>query len=173
MRTIVICLACMLVSIVLAGCSTVTPYSLDVAKESSQFGMLNKPDAAHIIKNRTSVSGETADYRSFLVDDEGFSYTKTTEETKTEWENGKSKERKFTNTLTRNVPWSAITDIKPYMEEYKAPFHHIRYRVELNFNIVTVKYGSRMKEREDFVLNCKSYEDLVDVVAALKTLTDL
>jgi hypothetical protein len=156
-----------------AGCSTVTPYNTDIAKESSQFGVITKPDAAQIIKSQASVSGEIADYGSFIVDEEGFSFKKTTEEEKTEWKGGKPVTSKYTITTTQNVSWSSITEIAPYMEEYKAPFHHIRYRVRLYYNTITVKDSSRVKEKEDIVLNCKTYEVLVDVTAALKTLTDL
>jgi hypothetical protein len=163
----------LLVATGFAGCSTVTPYSADIAKESPQFGKITKADAASVIKSQASVSGEIADYGSFIVDEEGFSFKKTTEEEKTEWKGGKPVTSKYTITTTQNVSWSSIAEIAPYMEEYKAPFHHIRYRARLDYNTITVKDSSRVKEKEDIVLNCKTYEALVDVMAALKTLTEL
>jgi len=163
----------LLVVLGVAGCSTITPYSADLAKESPQFGTITKADAASIIKSQASVSGEIADYGSFIVDEEGFSFKKTTEEEETEWKKGKPVTTKSTVTTSQNVSWSSITEMAPYMEEYKAPFHHIRYRVRLDYNTITVKDSSRVKEREEIVLNCKTYETLVDVMAALKTLTDL
>jgi hypothetical protein len=163
----------LLVATGFAGCSTVTPYSADIAKESSQFGVITKPDAAQIIKSQTSVSGETADYGSFIVDDEGFSFEKTTEEEKTEWKGNKPVTTKYTVTSSQNVSWKSIKEIVPYMEEYKAPFHQIRYRVRLDYDTISVKNSCRVKEQENIILNCKTYEKLVDVVAALKTLTDL
>ncbi len=155
----------------LAGCSTVTPYSKDIAKESPRFGALTRAEAAQIIRSQADVSGEIADYGSFVVDEEGFSFRKTTEEEKTEWKGKKPTTRKWTSTTTRNIPWDAITEISPYMEEYKAPFHHIRYRIELDFETIALENGSRVREREDLVLNCRSYQALVDVTAALKVLT--
>jgi hypothetical protein len=160
-------------ALLLAGCSTITPYTKDIAKESPQFATLTKADAVQIIKSQTGVSGETADYGSFILDEEGFSFKKTTEEEKTEWKDGKPVSRKYTSWIERNVPWDAIKELTPYMEEYKAPFHHIRYRVRLDYQITTVKFSSRTKENEELVLNCKTYESLVDVTAALKMLTGL
>lgn len=166
-------IAAVVATLLLAGCSTITPYTADIAKESPQFGSLTKAEAAQIIKKQADVSGETADYGSFIVDEEGFSFKKTTEEEKTEWKDGKPVSRKYTSWIERNVPWDAITKMTPYMEEYKAPFHHIRYRVGLDYQITTVKFSSRTKESEEIILNCKTYESLVDVTAALKTLTGL
>ena len=163
----------LLLAVASAGCSTITPYTADLAKESPQFGKISKTDAVDIIKSQTSVSGEIADYGSFIVDEEGFSFKKTTEEEKTEWKDRKPVTRKSTITTTQNVSWNSITDMAPYMEEYKAPFHHIRYRVRLDYNTITVKDSSRVREKEDVVLNCKTEDALADVVAALKTLTDL
>ena len=163
----------LLVAMGVAGCSTVTPYSTDISKESPQFGVLAKPDAAEIIKSQTSVSGETADYGSFIVDDDGFSFEKTTEEEKTEWKGNKPVTTKYTVTSSQNVSWKSIKEIVPYMEEYKAPFHQIRYRVRLDYDTISVKNSCRVKEQENIILNCKTYEKLVEVVAALKTLTDL
>ena len=163
----------LLVAMGFAGCSTITPYSADIAKESPQFGVITKPDAAQIIKSQASVSGEIADYGSFIVDEEGFSFKKTTEEEKTEWKKNKPVTSKSTVTITQNVSWNSITGMTPYMEEYKAPIHHIRYRVRLDYESITVKDSSRVREKEDIVLNCKTEEVLADVVAALKTLTDL
>jgi hypothetical protein len=162
-----------LIALLLAGCSTVTPYSKEIAKESPRFGTLTKADAAGIIKSQADVSGEIADYGSFIADEEGFSFKKTSEEEKTEWKGNKPVTSKYTSWIERDVPWSSITEISPYMEEYKVPFHHIRYRVRLDYNITTVKNSSRTKERADIVLNCKTYQALVDITAALKMLTDL
>lgn len=165
--------AAFLVAAALAGCSTVTPFSPEIAKESPQFGALTKADAAHIIKSQASVSGEIADYGSFLIDEEGFSFTKTTEEETTEWKKDKPVKFKSTSTITHNVPWTSLTGMTPYMEEYEAPFHHVRHRVRLDFSTITVEYSSRIRENADIVLNCKTYEALVEVMAALKTLTGL
>ncbi len=159
--------------LLLTGCSTITPYSKDIAKESSRFGALTKSEAAGIVKSHADVSGEIADYGSFLVDEEGFSFKKTTEEEKTEWKGNEPNTFKVTSWVTRNVPWTAITEITPYMEEYKAPFHHIRYRVRLDYSTSSLTGAGRVRESEDIVLNCKTYEVLVDVTAALKTLTGL
>jgi hypothetical protein len=156
-----------------AGCSTITPYSVDIAKKSPQFGTITKADAAQIIKSQASVSGEIADYGSFIVDEEGFSFKKTSEEEKTEWKDRKPVTSKYTITTTQNVSWNSITAMTPYMEEYKAPLHHIRYRVRLDYETISVKDSSRVREKEAVILNCKTEEVLADVVAALKTLTDL
>ena len=87
------------------------------------------------------------------------------------WKGKKSKEVVSTEKLTRNVPWSAIAEIAPYEEEYGPPFRHIRYRVRMEYSITTVKYSSRVKERETMILNCPTRQDLADVVASLKVLT--
>lgn len=166
-------IAAVLIASLVAGCSTITPYSKDIAAESAQFGTFTKAEAAQIIRSQAGVSGEVADYGSFIVDEEGFSFKKTTEEERTEWKNNKPIKVKSTSWITRNVPWSAITAIAPYREEYKAPFHHIRHRVRLGYTFTTVEYSTRVKENADLVLTCKTYESLVDVTAALKTLTGL
>lgn len=157
--------------LLLAGCSTVTPYTAEIAKESQHFGALTPAAAAQIIKSQTSVSGEIADYRSFFADEEGFGYTKTSESERTEWKGNKPIKIKSTNVLTRNVPWTAITQTSPYMEEYKAPFPHVRYRARLDYNVSSIKNASRVRESEDIIFNCKTYEALTDVMAALQVLT--
>lgn len=157
--------------LLLAGCSTVTPYTAEIAKESPHFGALTPAAAAQIIKTQTSVSGEIADYRSFFADEEGFGYTKTTESEQTEWKGNKPVKVKSTSTITRNIPWSAITRTTPYMEEYKAPFPHVRYRAQLDYDISSIKNASRVHEKEDIIFNCKTYEALTDVMAALQVLT--
>jgi hypothetical protein len=162
-----------LIFFLLAGCSTITAYSKEIARESPRFGTLTKMDAVAILKLHASVSGEIADYGSFVVDEEGFIFKKTTEEVKTEWKHKKPVKVKSTSWVAWDVPWNAINEITPYMEEYQAPFPHIRYRVRLDYSINTVKYSSRVKEGADIVFDCQTYEALVDVTAALKTLTDL
>ena len=157
----------------LVGCSTITPYTADFARKSPQFGAITKADAVQIIKSQAGVSGEIADYGSFIVDEDGFSFKKTTEEERTEWKKGEPVKIKSTITTSQNVSWNSIAGMTPYMEEYKAPFHHIRYRVRLDYETITVKDSSRVKEKENVILNCKTEEVLADVVAALKTLTDL
>ena len=167
MKRILVVLAVLM----LTGCSTVTPYNLQLAEQSPQFGQITPAGAVEILKTKMSVSGEIADYRTFLVDEEGFSYQKTTEKTETEWKKNKPVETKSTETLSRDVPWSAITEIMPYHEKYDIGFLGEAFRVRLDFNMTTVKYGSRTKEKEQVELTCKSLEDLADVVAALRVLT--
>ena len=162
-----------LLVLVSAGCSTVTPYGEEIAKESSQFGKIGKAEAVALIKSQAGVSGEIADYGSFVMDEEGFSFRKTTQEEKTEWKDRKPVTSKSTVTQTQNVPWNSITSLMPYMEEYKAPFHHIRYRVRLEYNTIALVGSSRVREKEGIILNCRTREALADVVTALKTLTNL
>lgn len=155
----------------LAGCSTITTYPLDIASESPVSGTMTEAEAVQIIKTRVRVSGEIADYRSFLVDERGFSYTKTSEKTKTEWKKDKPNRVKSTHTLTRNVPWNAVVDLDPYLEQYDMVLGDA-YRVRMRFNITEVQYGQRTRSKETFEMSCKCYEDLVDVVAALRFLTE-
>ena len=155
----------------MVGCSTVTPYNLQLAEQSAQFGKITPADAVQILKTKMWVSGEIADYRTFIFDEEGFSYQKTTEETETEWKKGKPVETKHTLTMTYNVPWSAITEIMPYREEYKIGIFGEAFRARLDYSMTTVKYGARTKETEHVELTCKTQEDLADVVAALRALT--
>ena len=157
--------------LILAGCSTVTPYNLQLAEQSAQFGKITPADAVQILKSKMRVSGEIADYGTFVFDEEGFSYKKTTEETETEWKKRKPVETKSTVTTTYNVPWSAITDIMPYGEKYDIGFLGEAFRVRLDYSMTTVKSGTRTKEKEQVELTCKSLEDLADVVAALRVLT--
>lgn len=157
--------------LLLAGCSTVTPLGPDVARESPRFGQIGPPDAVQILKTKMHVSGEIADYRTFLVDEQGFSYQKTTEETKTEWKKGKPVEMKSTHTASWDIPWGAVTGLTPYEEQYKIKMFGTAFRVRVDYNITTAKYGSRSRERETVEMTCKTREDLADVVAALRVLT--
>ena len=157
-------------TVLLTSCSTITPYPLDVSKQSQYFGNMTPDLAVDIIKHDVSISGEEADYRSFLVDEQGFSYAKTTEKTRTEWKDGKAKEYKSSSTSTRHVPWTAITEIEPFMEHYNKVFSD-RYRVRVKFKITSVKYGQRSHDKEDLEFNCKDETALADVVAAVRFLS--
>lgn len=167
--------ALLMVSFLIAGlmvsCSTITPYTLDLAKESPHYGKLSSAEAVNIVKTKVRISGEDADSRSFVVDEDGFSYKKTTETTKTEWKNKKPVEIKSTQTITRHVPWSAVTEITPYLEQYKTLLPDW-YRLELEFNITTVEYSRRTTVKHTIRMSCKNYEDLATVVAAMRILTD-
>ena len=156
----------------LVACSTITPYTLDLAEESQRFGTLSPAEAVDIVKTKTRISGEVADYRSFLVDEEGFSYTKTSKKTRTDWKKGKAIRKNVTHTETRHVPWKAVAEIEPYYEEYKVRLFGSAYRVRLRFSVTTVRYSQRVKEQETFAMSCKTREDLADVMAALRKLTD-
>ncbi len=152
-----------------AACSARTPYSLDIAKESSHYSGMTKAQAVDIIESKARVSGEYADYRSFIVDDKGFSYIKTTKKKKTEWQGKKSVQKEYTNTLTRNVPWSAVRQILPFFQHNDV--FGDDYIAWLSFKVTKVEYSSRREVNADFELKAKSYEDLTDIVAALKVLT--
>ncbi|MBU0677103.1 MAG: hypothetical protein KJ626_03225 [Verrucomicrobia bacterium] len=171
MNTRVISVIMLLATGLLSACSTVTPYTLDIAADSTYAGKLSAAEAVSIVK-KARVSGEDADARSFVVDEEGFSYVKTSEETRTEWKDKKPVEKKSTLTLTRNVPWGAVTRLSPYLQQYKAVLPDA-YRLELEFSTKTVKNSSRVSEKHDISIYCKNYDELVDLVAALRVLTDL
>lgn len=154
--------------VLLAGCATRTPYSLDIARESKLYGKMTKAQAVTVVKDLASVSGEYADYRSFLLDEKGFSYTKTTKGTRTEWEGKKPVKKEYTHTLTRNVPWSAISKIQPLFQQHDV--FGDQYIVRLDFKVMQVDHSTRREVRADLELMAKSYADLTDLTAALKVL---
>ena len=161
----------LLAPMLLIGCSTITSYSPDIASESPVYGTMTKDEAVDIVKKKGRVSGDVADYRSFLTDENGFSYIKTTEKTETKWKKGKPVgETKKTNTLTHNVPWNAVTDIDPYLQQYDFLLGDA-YRMRLRFNMAEGRYGQRSRTTENFDMSCKTYEDLVDLTAAIRLLT--
>ena len=45
------------------------------------------------------------------------------------------------------------------------------FRVCVEFNMCTIQHGTRVREKEEIELICKSKEDLTDVVAALRQLS--
>jgi hypothetical protein len=164
-------LTILLIVILLTGCATRTHYSLDIAKESSHYKGMTKAQAVGIIKANASVSGEYADYRSFIIDETGFSYKKTTKGTRTEWVDKKAIKKQYTNTLTRNVPWSAVYTMTPFLQQ--SDVFGDGYIVWVGFKVTEVKYYTRRKVNTDIELKAKSYKDLTDIVAALKLLTGL
>jgi len=67
------------------GCSTITPYTLDISQQSPYFGKITAVQAVGIVQTQMKVREGQANYGPFVVDEEGFGYKKTTEEIKTEW----------------------------------------------------------------------------------------
>ena len=155
----------------LTGCSTVTPYTMDVAKRSALFGKLTPQQAADVIRAKASIGGSDADSGTFVADQEGFSYTKTTQETKTEWQGRKPVEKKYTSTLTRNIPWNAIASLEAFREEYEIKLLGTFHRVHVTFDTIAVVDSKRVRERHDLTFTCRTSDDLADVLAALRVLT--
>lgn len=154
----------------LSACSTVTPYTPDLAKQSGLFGHLTPEQAAKVVAAKVRVSGEDADSGTFLTDKEGFSYTKTTKTTKTKWKHGKPVETEITTTTNRNVPWSAVVGLDAYREAYQWAFLGTFHRARIMFDVVAVEDARRVRERHELRFTCRKAEDLADVLAALSVL---
>ena len=165
------CLCTLLLTIGITGCSTVTPYSLDLVAERVASGRLTKETALSIMRAKAKAERDYADADGFALDEEGFSAVKTTHSTETKWRDGKTVEVKVTNTSTRNVPWGAIADIYPYRRQYQYLLGD-SYKVRIEYLSTTVDHGGRTDHTRYMEFNCKTYEDLLDVVAALRVLSE-
>jgi len=147
-----------------AGCVSKTSLSLDIAHESSFYGNMNRSQALEIVRTKARIGGSDADYGSLGLDMDGFSYQKTTKKTK-------SKKRTSKSTRTTSVPWEAVSKMTPQMLESDA--FGQSFRLKVGFTVNTVKYSARVKEDRTLNLQARSYEDLVDLVAAIKLLSGL
>jgi hypothetical protein len=168
MRSRFIQLLIFLAGALLTGCVTVTPLTPDIAKESAFYGKLTPASAVELIRAKTSVSGEYADYNTFLLDEKGFSYAKTRRETRTKFVDGKPIKTDYTLTNTRNVPWGAVNGILPFLGKSQLGESYI---VQLDFDVMTIQYARRVSSRLKIELRCRNYQNMTDVVAALRLLT--
>lgn len=170
-----------LIVLFISACSTITPYQLDIANESKSYKTLSKVDAVNLIKELMSqsfregkarISTRYADSGYFYIDDEGFSFQKTTKGERTVWKDFKTPvKQKYTNVATYNVPWKSITEIKPYLETYDAAILGEAYRVTIDFQTSRIMGSARMPEGHEFGFNCDNYQVLIDLTAALRVLT--
>lgn len=155
------------------GCVSKTSLSPDIAKESSLYGNLSRSQALEIVRTKARIGGSDADYGSLGLDMDGFSYQKTTKKTITEplrkHKGGKPIKRTSKSTRTTSVPWEAISKMTPQMLESEA--FGQSFRLKVGFTVNTVKYSARVKEDRTLDLKARSYEDLVDLVAAIKLLS--
>ncbi len=163
-------LACVAVALICAACSTVTPYTGAVAERSPYYGNLSKADAVNVIRSQARPASGMTDYGSFALDEEGFSFKRTTNTTKTEYRDGRSVQVTSTVWMVRSVPWTAITRTSAYFRDYQYVFTD-EYIIELRYNHRDFDGSQRIAREEEFRFECKTESDLVDTMAAIKTLT--
>jgi len=140
-----------LIVIILAGvlcsCATMTHYPVDIADQSAFSGKWTPDDAVAFIQKETQASSSDADYRSFVLDKNGFSFAKTVKKTKKQTING----------VTSEI-------------EYEETFIGDLYGVQLQFTSSKVVSALRQNISAELDLYCDNYEELTHVVAALHTL---
>ena len=160
-----------LIVIILAGvlcsCATMTHYPVDIADQSAFSGKWTPDDAVAFIQKETQASSSDADYRSFVLDKNGFSFAKTVKKTKKQTINGVSTDVEYEETQVHHVPWQSVTRIDPYL---KGTFIGDLYGVQLQFTSSKVVSALRQNISAELDLYCDNYEELTHVVAALHTL---
>lgn len=158
----------LLLVVLFAACASVD-YSLETARESPYYGKLDQGQAARIIMKESSPSGSHADSGTFLADAEGMSFRKTEKKKRTEWRNNKPVEVSYQEVITRNVPWEAVTQIRPKHNDYGSL--GVVYVISLVYRFSTLDaYGRHQETAEiDFYFG-GNRERFVNTLAALRTL---
>lgn len=151
----------------LSSCATMTHYPVDIANQSGYAGKLTLGEAMAFIQKEARASGLDADYGSFVLDKNGFSFAKTVKKTKKQTVNGISADVEYQETQVHHVPWQSVTRIDPYLKE---TFIGDLYGVQLKFTSSKVVSALRQNIRSELDLYCDSYEELTHVVAALHIL---
>jgi len=154
--------------VLFSACATVD-YSLETAKESPYYGKIDKGQAARIVLQESSPSGSQVDSGSFLADATGLSFRKTEKKKRTETRNNKPVQVSFEEVTTRNVPWEAVTEIRPKHNDYGSL--GVVYVITLVYRFSTLDtYGRHQEKAEiDFYFG-GSRERFVNVLAAFRTL---
>lgn len=147
----------------LCSCATVTHFPVDMAKDVQ----LTPIQAVEFIQKETRASGIDADYRSFVLDKNGFSFAKTVKKTKKQTVNGVTAEVEYEETQVHHVPWQSVTRIDPYLKE---TFIGDIYGVQLQFTSSKVVSALRQNISSKLDLYCDNYEELTHAVTALHTL---
>ena len=169
MKPLKVAVACGCLLLLISACSTVTPYSGDISDERLAAQAMTPAEAVAVIQSKVKVPGDYADYDGFALDDQGFSTVKTSERTETKWKDGKAIKVNVTSTRTRNVSWSSIEITTSYLRQYSMIFKDAHV-VHMSYNISSAKNGQRRRNQEDIEFSCSSYEDLIEVIAAVRTL---
>jgi hypothetical protein len=151
-----------------SACATVD-YSLETAKESPYYGKIDKGQAARIVMQEANPSGSHADSGSFLADSTGMSFRKTEKKKRTETRNKKPVQVEYEEVVTRNVPWEAVTEIRPKHNDYGSL--GVVYVITLVYRFSTLDtYGRHQEKAEvDFFFGGHR-ERFVNVLAAFRTL---
>ena len=152
-----------------AGCSTVTPIPGDAAVRSPRFGQMSKADAVNVLRSQSRPASGMTDSGSFALDEQGFSFKRTTQDTRTEYRNGRSVTITQTVWITRNVPWNSLSRTTAYFRDYEFLFTD-EYRVNLTYQMTDFDGKRRVTAEEEFDFVCRTEPDAIDVLAAIKTL---
>jgi hypothetical protein len=158
-----------LVLLVLFSACASVDYSLETARESPYYGKIDQGQAARIVMQESSPSGSHVDSGSFLADATGLSFRKTEKKKRTETRNNKPVQVSFEEVTTRNVPWEAVTQIRPKHNDYGSL--GVVYVISLVYRFSTLDaYGRHQETAEiDFYFG-GSRERFVNTLAAFRTL---
>lgn len=162
-------LAFVWVALLAAGCATVTPFTGEVAQRSPHFGKLSASDAVNVIRSQSMPASGMVDSGSFDLDEEGFSFKRTTKDTRTEYRDGGSVTITSTVWITRNVPWTAVTQTRAYFRDYQFLFTD-EYIVGLTYTYRDFDGRRRVTADEEFEFTCRTEADMLDTLAALQAL---
>lgn len=147
----------------LCSCATVTHFPVDMAKDVQ----LTPIQAVEFIQKEARASSSDADYGSFVLDKNGFSFAKTVKKTKKQTIDGVTAEAEYEETQVHHVPWQSVTRIDPYLKE---TFIGDLYGARLLFLTGRVVFAQRMNFNTELDLYCDNQEELSYLVAALQTL---
>ncbi|MBW7907855.1 MAG: hypothetical protein H3C50_02910 [Kiritimatiellae bacterium] len=161
--------SCVGALLAVVGCSTVTPIPGDAAMRSPRFGQMTKADAVGVMRAQARPASGMTDYGSFAMDEEGFSFKRTTQNTRSEYRDGRNVTVTQTVWITRNVPWNSISRTTAYFRDYEFLFTD-EYRVNLTYEMTDFDGKRRVKADEEFDFVCRTEPDVIDVLAAIKAL---
>ena len=165
-----------LVLVVLLSACTSVYYPLETAKESPYYGKIDKRQAVEIVMKQTRLSGSQSDLlsvshpdpKSFQADTVGMSFRKTEKKKRTEFRDNKPVEVEYQEVIIQNVPWEAVTEIRPIHNDYG--ILGVAYIIKLVYRFSALDSYGRFQETAEIDFVSSSREQFANVLAAFRAL---
>jgi hypothetical protein len=176
MRKNYVTVGSMLVLVVIFSACASVYYPLETAKESPYYGKIDKSQAVDIIMKQTRLSDthweplsvSHADPRSFMADTVGMSFRKIEKKKRTEFRDRKPVEVEYQEVIIQNVPWEAVTEIRPIHNDYG--LLGVAYVIKLVYRFSALDSYGRYQETAEIDFVSSSHEQFVNTLAAFRTL---
>jgi hypothetical protein len=114
------------------------------------------------------ISVSHADPRSFMADTGGMSFRKIEKKKRTEFRDRKPVEVEYQEVIIQNVPWEAVTEIRPIHNDYG--LMGVAYVIKLVYRFSALDSYGRYQETAEIDFVSSNHEKFVNALAAFRTL---